>query len=573
MKKLSYILLCGLMLILSACEKDTESANFAPVVTTGSASNIYRMGATLSGSIQLTETNTAKEYGILVSSFESMAESTEYPVKDGSTSFNILVQGLEPNETYYYCTYASSGYSIAKSEIKSFTTTQSNPPVFSEIILQSKNERSCKVSVGILDEGGSEILISGFCWKEIGNGDPTIYDNVTNVQIHGSSMSGTIIGMESDKTYIVRAYAQNQSGLSYSKSLTVTTSTAIVPILSNVLPLDSTEVSIMVQSSVVDSGLGGITEYGFCYSTESNAPTINHLITEHIQGDTDNFSAVINGLKPNTTYYIRAYAMNKEGTGYSETYIYTGIKQEEPEEPDSSVKKLLTNISSRDGKEIWDFTYDSNDKIKTITNKSEEYDGEYSSSSSIFSLEYLNGGNSIKVVCHSTEEDEDGKYEKTVTYDITLNKEGYIENTSTLFEDEDDNLTISSTCYYNIERQLVSLDHKNLFESYNIKYDKNNDAVYASSYEFGEVNATYGSLENKSNFVYPIVSDELGLEIFGWVGLLGKPSKHFPTRIDDEFGTTLFEWETDKDGYPTKIILTDENNEKDTATLTWTNSK
>ena len=69
MKKLSYILLCGLMLILSACEKDTESSNFAPVVTTGTASNIYRMGATLSGSITLTETNTAKEYGILFSEY------------------------------------------------------------------------------------------------------------------------------------------------------------------------------------------------------------------------------------------------------------------------------------------------------------------------------------------------------------------------------------------------------------------------------------------------------------------------------------------------------------------------
>ena len=176
------------MLILSACEKDTESSNFAPVVTTGTASNIYRMGATLSGSITLTETNTAKEYGILFSELESMAEYDEYPVKDGSTSYSVLIQNLEPGETYYYCAYASSGYSIAKSQIKSFTTTQSNAPVFNEVILQSKDEKSCAVSVELLDEGGSELLMTGFVWGEAGSGDPTIKSNVVNVEPQGRRM-------------------------------------------------------------------------------------------------------------------------------------------------------------------------------------------------------------------------------------------------------------------------------------------------------------------------------------------------------------------------------------------------
>ena len=322
MKRLSYILLSGLMLILSACEKDTESSNFAPVVTTGTASNIYRMGATLSGSIQLTETNTAQSYGILLSSFESMAEATEYPVKDGSSNYNVLVQNLEPGETYYYCAYASSGYSTAKSQIKSFTTTNSNAPVFNEVILQSKDEKSCAVSVELLDEGGSELLMTGFVWGEAGSGDPTIKSNVANVEPQGNRLSATIKGMEPNKTYLVRAYGVNAQGVGYSSSISVTTNTATVPFLSNITRVDSTEVSVTVKASVLDAGLGEVSKYGFCYSSESKNPTTDHLVVGNIAGDSKNFSALIDGLKPETTYYIRAYAINEKGTGYSETFVY-----------------------------------------------------------------------------------------------------------------------------------------------------------------------------------------------------------------------------------------------------------
>ena len=313
------------MLILSACEKDTESSNFAPVVTTGNAENPYRMGATLTGSIHLTETNTAKNYGILFSELASMAEYTEYPVKDGSTTFSILVQNLEPGQTYYYCAYASSGYSIAKGQIKSFQTTNSNAPVFNTVNLQSKDEKSCSVSVEILDEGGSELLMTGFVWGEAGSGDPTIKSNVVNVEPQGSRMSATIKSMEPNKTYLVRAYGVNAQGVGYSNSISVTTNTATVPVLSDIICPDSTEVSVTVRSSIVDAGLGEVTKVGFCYSSESKTPTTDHLIVEEIHGspESEYFAAIIEGLKPETTYYIRAYAVNEKGTGYSETFVYT----------------------------------------------------------------------------------------------------------------------------------------------------------------------------------------------------------------------------------------------------------
>lgn len=123
MKKITHLIICSLLLVMAACEKDTEPANFAPKLATGEATNIYRTGATLSGSMEKAEGVVVKEYGVLYSTLQSMAEYTEVKVgTDNEGKFSVQLQALEPGKTYYYCSYANSGYSIAKGETKSFTT-------------------------------------------------------------------------------------------------------------------------------------------------------------------------------------------------------------------------------------------------------------------------------------------------------------------------------------------------------------------------------------------------------------------------------------------------------------------
>ena len=71
MTRIKYMLMCSLMVLLAACEKDTEPVNFAPRLTTGNVTDIYRKGATLSGSIHFSGTSTAQSYGILFSELQS----------------------------------------------------------------------------------------------------------------------------------------------------------------------------------------------------------------------------------------------------------------------------------------------------------------------------------------------------------------------------------------------------------------------------------------------------------------------------------------------------------------------
>jgi len=210
-----------LVCLLAACEKDTEAINFAPEVTTGSVTNIYRKGATISGNILLTGASTAEKYGILLSDLQSMVEYTEYPISSGETDYKVQVQGLEAGKTYYYCSYAYSGYSIARGEINSFNTTESNPPVFGDIAINHTGFDQVTVTTTMLDDGGFSPIISGFCWREGNSGVPTLVDNVVNVsEISHNQLTAVLTGLLPDTEYVVSAYSVNSRGMGFSQGFT-----------------------------------------------------------------------------------------------------------------------------------------------------------------------------------------------------------------------------------------------------------------------------------------------------------------------------------------------------------------
>ena len=333
MKQLKYPILYILLLFVAACEKDTLPMNFSPALTTGAASDIYRVGATLSGSIQKSDGVVVKDCGILISELQSMAEYTEIKTASTENTFDVIAQNLEPGKKYYYCAYASSGYSIARGEIKEFTTTDSNAPVFSELAVSGKDEKSFTVATTILDEGGSKLSLCGFCWKlsEENSAEPTWEDNTTNVAAQSSAISVRIKDLIPNKSYLVRAYGVNGRGVGYGKTITVSTNNATVPAVSSITPGDSTATSISVKAGILSAGESSISEIGFCWSSENQEPTTAHLkYNATNQLGQAEFNTKIADLKPETTYYIRAYAINEQGTGYGDVYTFATGRDAEP---------------------------------------------------------------------------------------------------------------------------------------------------------------------------------------------------------------------------------------------------
>jgi uncharacterized protein (TIGR02145 family) len=67
---------------------------------------------------------------------------------------------------------------------------------------------------------------------------------------------------------------------------------------------------------ITKEGSSAVTGRGVCWSEHSN-PTLNDSCTSDGLG-AGSFFSYITGLAPLTTYYIRAYATNSEGTGYGD---------------------------------------------------------------------------------------------------------------------------------------------------------------------------------------------------------------------------------------------------------------
>lgn len=73
-------------------------------------------------------------------------------------------------------------------------------------------------------------------------------------------------------------------------------------------------------SKLLDNGNGNVTDCGFCYSTSANPTTSDASIS--YGKATGEFGKTVTGLNENTTYHVRAYAINELGTAYSEDVTF-----------------------------------------------------------------------------------------------------------------------------------------------------------------------------------------------------------------------------------------------------------
>ena len=79
-----------------------------------------------------------------------------------------------------------------------------------------------------------------------------------------------------------------------------------------------------------------MTERGFVYSTATN-PVIGGADVKRIMVDsgTDDFTVTLTGLSANTTYYVRAYAINSEGMAYGEVISFKTDKDDLDDIPET----------------------------------------------------------------------------------------------------------------------------------------------------------------------------------------------------------------------------------------------
>ena len=160
-------------------------------------------------------------------------------------------------------------------------------------------------------DGGATVTAKGVCWGT--NQNPTTSDNKTSNGTGTGSFISSIAGLNPGITYYLKAYAINEMGTAYSSQATFATTT-LAPTLTTADVTAITTTAATSGGNITSDGGSAVTARGVCWATTQNPTTSNSKTTN----GTGSGSLISNltGLSSNTTYYLRAYAINSAGTTY-----------------------------------------------------------------------------------------------------------------------------------------------------------------------------------------------------------------------------------------------------------------
>ncbi len=162
---------------------------------------------------------------------------------------------------------------------------------------------------GFLVSSGSGYASSAQVWPSSG----TVYATPIYVEYSPTSVGGSSGNITNSST-----------GATTLNVAAAGTGIACPPTLSSTISSTNSSTSANLGGVISSVGSGNATTVGVYYSTSSFSPPGGTLVSQSGSFGVGNFSEVVTGLNPSTTYYFYAFATNSAGTTYSSegTYRY-----------------------------------------------------------------------------------------------------------------------------------------------------------------------------------------------------------------------------------------------------------
>jgi hypothetical protein len=264
---------------------------------------------------------------------------TQFPTTELSTIVNDSLKGpgtyvikltkLLPATTYYARAYARN--SIGRSYGNQITIiTPATTPTY---ITVPPTSQSTTATTGgtYVSNGGAAIIDKGVVWSTSPIASTTPITSILNKISKGpgdASFTATISGLTPGTLYYVYSYATNAAGTAFGTEEKFTTD-PVTPTVNTGTIQTPGPTSVDISSVIVDDGGANITEFGYVYSINPT-PSLLNGATKFVVGTTTgtdrkniSFFNTIKNLKPNTTYYVRAYATNSKAlTGYGNDIMF-----------------------------------------------------------------------------------------------------------------------------------------------------------------------------------------------------------------------------------------------------------
>ncbi|MEC3966841.1 cadherin-like domain-containing protein, partial [Flagellimonas halotolerans] len=328
----------------------------APTVTTSATSSITATGATLNGDVTSDGGATLTTRGFVYSSSDNtptLGEGGVTDVPDGSGTgvFNEVISGLSASTTYYYQAYATNTEGTTYGGVVNFTTSAPNaaPIVDANTGLTVTEGETGNIDSGKLhfndDETVDDAQLTATITSAVAHGTLFLDANLNNtfdsgeeeLLVNATFTQDDINNNRLRYTNTVGNQTSDSFGFTLSdpdggeltnQTFTITINLLEVPTVTTTTASGISHTAATLGGNVTDNGGASVTERGIVYNTTSTPTTADTKV--QIGSGDGSFTQEITGLTEGTTYYVRAYAINSEGTSYGSEVSFTTTSNDTP---------------------------------------------------------------------------------------------------------------------------------------------------------------------------------------------------------------------------------------------------
>lgn len=301
-----------------------------PTITTSAVTDITSNGAVCGGNITSDGGSEVIRRGLCWSLSENPTVSdSNVSCESGTGGFTGAITGLTSNTTYHVRAFATNAIGTSYGEDRHFTTANGGgnvtKPTVTTNAISTISTNSAECGGNVTSDGGSTVTERGLCWaKASTTHNPTISNY--SVQDNGAgtgTFSCAMTNLTANTDYYVCAYAKNAVGISYGNPVSFTTlsggSGNAAPTVQTGIVTNITSSSATCSGTVTSDGGGGTPQRGICWGTSPDPTPDSYSNTSYFsENGTGSFSCDLRYLSANTTYYVRAFAINLVGTSYGE---------------------------------------------------------------------------------------------------------------------------------------------------------------------------------------------------------------------------------------------------------------
>lgn len=309
----------------SDAEDIDDFATDTSIAVTGNASAITPVSAEIMCKANITQGGTSFELGVMYSSESEMLtdfDGRKVKTKDlVGNAYKVTLSSLKPNTTYYYRSYVASGGINNYGKVKSFTTKPvANPKTLQadtikafSAYLHAKREiaRDFATEYGFSCEDGFVISEKKDSIEHKGrfiSRDSYYYDSyvVNNYQSFQNGDYRIIVdGLQPQTTYYYMAYSRINGGYTFGAVKSFATGDFDKPSISTPTDITTMTASVIVLTNNLDNYT--VSSIGVDYATDAIKLEKDYKTSTSSIITGTQHPVSLNGLTPNTTYYLRPF--------------------------------------------------------------------------------------------------------------------------------------------------------------------------------------------------------------------------------------------------------------------------